>query len=57
MEVQTTKKASTINKATKAVKKAVSKTIRKGIQMMKKMARPSPKNTKTRVIKKSSPKR
>jgi len=51
------KKPSKFKRTVSAVKKTVSNAMRKGMQMMKKMARPVPKNTKTRVIKKSSPKR
>lgn len=53
-----TKKPSLMKKATTAVKKAVSNTMRKGMQMLKKMAKPTPKKAKpARVMKRSKPKR
>lgn len=51
------KKPSKFKRAVSAVKKTVSNTMRKGMQMLKKMAKPAPKKAKARTIKRSSPKR
>lgn len=51
-------KPSLIKRASTAVKKAVSNTMRKGMQMLKKMATSIPKkSTRKKTIKQSSPKR